>query len=140
MQASVYFREPALLHEMRAGELFIAHVESLHECVCARALLSDDEVRHIGDSDDEELDIVIVACRVGPEEVGHVPTGAILGIHPNMWVTRVVPIERIAFREHMPLDEVPAVATEPRHKGEVDVSLDSLRSGFQAQPEFMSRR
>lgn len=139
MRASVFFREPPLLREMRAGDLFVPHMQLLSECVCT-ALLKDELEVSAGDPEDEELDIVVIACRVGPEEAGHVPTGCVFSIHENEWVTPVVPIERIAFRERMPLDEVPAVATDPRVKGEVEISDGShVASGPQAQPEFMSR-
>lgn len=111
MRASIFFREPLLLCEMRGGDLFVPHLEPMSECVCA--VLLRDELEVDADApEDDELDIVVIACRVGLGEEGFAVPGFMVSVHPNTWVTRVVPIERIAFREDMPLDDVPAVSSE----------------------------
>ena len=110
MQSTVFLKEPPLLREMREGDLFVPHHVDLQECVCAR--LHDVEGTALFTPDDDDAEIVVIACRVHKGETGFLPAGFTELISLDTWVTPVDLIERPAFRERMPLDEIPAVAAE----------------------------
>lgn len=96
MRASIFFHEPNILREAKAGDLFLVHSEHLQECVCT-LLTDNDNVR--GELSLVDRECVVVACRVGEGEVGHRPTGYSGLIGLDTWITFLQPIEKFAFRE-----------------------------------------
>lgn len=108
MRATLFFRESPLLGEMRQNDLFVPHFAGLQECVCAR--ISDIDTQWDAKLTNEE--VVVIACRVTPQEPGYQRPGFVDVLPMDTWVTPVDQVGVPYFRERMPLDEIPAVMPE----------------------------
>jgi hypothetical protein len=108
--------EPNLLREARPGEFFVPHLAELQECVCARVHYDGPGAR----ADEQDTEVVVIACRVGEGEIGHQPAGHSAIVPLDGWITFVEPVERMAFRERMAFCERRHDWIPPAAKGRIE--------------------
>lgn len=97
MRATISMRDPYLLREAEVGDLFVPHAPGLQECVCARA--HEDVALY---PYDHPVDVVVIACQANTNEFGYRPSGAIVALPPDSWISFVDAVEPTAFRARKP--------------------------------------
>lgn len=94
MRATVSAFEPNILRDAKRGDVFLVHAPGLGESVVA---LTDRDA-----ASDERRLVVVIASRVAPGDIDHLPPGTLLPVHQDVPITLLELVEPIALRQRVP--------------------------------------